>query len=571
MALPFPIAPSQTDAKSPIDQQLMDAIREDLEYLDTQIGAGGGGGGGGTTDFRVNGSLAPIKSLLPTGAGKNLDGALVASATTFSRARMSIVKGGTSGDLEIDVLRHINVNHPITKIEAQFRGATQSIGRLGSALATQSVTIATPNIATQSISKVKPSLSIRSIVNIGGQNWLVTFTGTGLLDSDYQIGDSILIAGATNALNNGERFITQVNLDGLPSVVLVNGNGVEQLAPAGTGTLSMYSYEYLATVDTNFVVGEQVTFAGHTLSANNGLKTIYAVNSGANNIVTKHTGGATQAGVLGTAACLRWVYSYAAPVDDTQYIVGESALLASHSNANNNGTYVIVRVNEGGNNLYLINTTGVNQAGAAGNVNTHRWIYNTPVDVSADISAGDFVELTSHTSANNNGLFEVKNVNRFAVNNIEIFNTLGVVQAGIVGLITTAKKVVWFDENFATSYVADKSKILLEGIKSQTDNLAIEFPVSEINRGGFTNYNLVIYAEYLTLQGAPAGRVVNELRSIFINRPIISIAQAGQVRNYQFDGNATFEPSPVPADSLLTMDILKIPDGAPTTLILSIS
>ena len=34
MALPFPIAASQTDAKSPIDQQLMDALRLNQEFLD---------------------------------------------------------------------------------------------------------------------------------------------------------------------------------------------------------------------------------------------------------------------------------------------------------------------------------------------------------------------------------------------------------------------------------------------------------------------------------------------------------------------------------------------------------
>ena len=568
MALPYPIAPSQTDAKSPIDQQLMDAIRLDLNYLDTQIG---GGGGGSTSTFRANGPLYPLRNRLAYGAGNKIDGALVLAATTFTRCRLSLLKGGSGGTLEVDVKRHIAVNHPITKIEAQYQGATQSIGRLGSALATQSVSVATPNISTQLITKVKPSLNIRSIVNIGGSNWLYTFTGSTILDSDYMIGDSILFAGATNALNNGEKVITQVNYDGLPSVVVVNASGVEQVTVTGTGILSMYSYQYLAAVNANFVAGELVTFAGHTLAANNGIKTIYAVNSGANNIITKHVGGATQAGVLGTAACSRWVYTYLVVPDVTHYVVGELALFAAHTTPANNGSFLIRAVNSGGNNIVVTNTAGVTQAGALGNVNTLRWVYATPVNVSSSIAVNDYVELTAHTTPANNGLFQVKTVNRNAVNNIEIYNAAGVAQAGIVGTITTAYKVVWFEIDYGASYVANTSKALLEGLKSQTDNLELEFYVKEVNRGGFTNYNIVVYGEYLDLQGGAAGRVAAEARSIFTTTPKIIEGQAGRVRNFQFDSGAVFAAGPIPADSLLSMDIISVPDGLPETLLLSLS
>jgi hypothetical protein len=103
----------------------------------------------------------------------------------------------------------------------------------------------------------------------------------------------------------------------------------------------MYSFVYAATVNANFTVGESVIMAGHTFAGNNGTRTIYAINSGANNIVLKYAGGQTQAGVAGTAACTRWVYSYAAAPDNTQYIVGEKALFASHTNAANNGSFII--------------------------------------------------------------------------------------------------------------------------------------------------------------------------------------------------------------------------------------
>ena len=41
MALPYPIAPSQTDARSPVDDNLMDSIRLDLDYLDAVATQGG--------------------------------------------------------------------------------------------------------------------------------------------------------------------------------------------------------------------------------------------------------------------------------------------------------------------------------------------------------------------------------------------------------------------------------------------------------------------------------------------------------------------------------------------------
>lgn len=568
MALPFPISSTQTDAKSPIDQQLMDAIRLDLDYLDSQIG---GGGGGAASTFRVNGPLYPIRGRLAYGAGKKLDGALVLAATTFTRCRLSLLKGGTSGTLEVDVNRHIAVNHPITQITAQYQGNTQSIGRLGTALNTQSIGVATPTISTQQISLVKAALNIRSIINIGGNNWLYTFTGTTLLDADYVIGDSMLFAGASNANNNGEKVITQVNYDGLPSVVVSNATGVEQVTATGTGVLSMYSYVYAATVNANFAAGEQVIFAGHTTAGNNGTKTIYATNLAANNIVTKHTGGAAQAGVLGTAACTRWTYSYSAAPDNTHYVVGESALFASHTTGANNGTFPIRAVNSGGNNIVVTNAAGVTQAGAAGNVNTLRWLYATTASVAADISVGDDVELTSHTTPANNGLFEVKFVGRFAANNIEIYNAAGVAQAGVAGVITTALKLAWFETDYSADYLANSSKVLLEGLKSQTDNLGLEFPVSQVNRGGGVNYNVVIYAVDLDLQGGAAGRVAAEARSIFTTTPKIAIDQAGRVRNYQYDSGAVFAAGPIPADSLLSMDIVSLPSGLPETLLLSLS
>ena len=60
MALDPLINPNQTDAKSPIDQLLMDSIRENLENFDTRITLSAGA----DFSFRVNGNLNLLNMLI---------------------------------------------------------------------------------------------------------------------------------------------------------------------------------------------------------------------------------------------------------------------------------------------------------------------------------------------------------------------------------------------------------------------------------------------------------------------------------------------------------------------------
>jgi len=59
MALPYPIAASQTDAKSPVDDNLMDSIRLDLGYLDGLIS-----GGNYNMSFGIDGQLIGIAGFI---------------------------------------------------------------------------------------------------------------------------------------------------------------------------------------------------------------------------------------------------------------------------------------------------------------------------------------------------------------------------------------------------------------------------------------------------------------------------------------------------------------------------
>ena len=568
MALPYPIAPTQTDVKSPIDQQLMDALRLNQEYLDAQLSAGSSAG---IIAFRVNGPLIAIKNTLSLGSGKKLDGGVITSAVTFTNARLYLENGGTSGALEVDVYRHKDVQHAIEKILAQYSGATQAIGRLGSSLATQAISQATPTINTQQITKPKASVNISSIADMGNGDFLYTFSGTSALDSDYEVGDYITFSGCTDPANDGEFQIKNVNYNGLPSVVVNNALGVAQNSAAGTGSLSLYEYTYLAVVDDDIAAGEDIILAGHTHAGNNGTFTIYKTNQGGNNIWLKYAGGDVQAGVAGTAQCTRFSYVFSVLPDDTQYIVGEKAEMSGHTNPANDGKFIIRKVNDGGNNIVVSNTVGVSQGGAAGNVDTLRWLYSTPSDASADVTVGDFIKLENHTDPANDGLFEVKFINRFTANNLEIYNENGVVQAGVAGDIISALKVIAFREDYAASYVVDKSKVALEGIVALTDNIYHEFDVKEINRLSASSYNIVIYAPDLSLQDTASGRVAREARTIFTDRPRIEVAQANVIRNLQVDIDATFEAGGVDADTILTMDILEVPEGLPSNVLLALS
>jgi len=569
--LPFPIASTQTDAKSPIDAQLMDAIRLNQEYLCTQVG---GASGGGIINFKVNGYLTRIKALLEQGAGKYLDGGPISAAVTFAAAKLYLEKAGDSGTLEVDVLRHLELQHSISDIAAQYSGNTQSIGRLGSPLNTQSISLATPSINTLQIDRAKATLDVETISNLGNDLFLYVFDGTTLLDTDYAIGDSITFSGCTNAGNDGTYIISSVNYDGLPSVVVTNASGVQEIASPGTGNLDLFSFTFAASVNAEFSAGEKANLTGHTDGVNNGSFDIFKINQGGNNIWFKIAGGQTQGGAAGSVQCNRFLYSYGAAIDATQYIVGEKAEFSGHTSAVNDGQFNITAVVGSSITVYNDDLDGTTQGGAAGTSNTLRWLYAMNVDPTTDsnVQVGDGVTMSGHSSAVNDGIFTVTFVNRFAVNNIEVYNPAGIVQGGVAGLTLSNKRLVKFKEDFSASYLAGTSKVALEGIANLTDTDGREYDVIEINRGGFSNFNVVIdSASGVGVQTFSQGRVAREVRTIFIDRPKIEVEASASKRFLQKTTTATFAAGGVPADSILTMDILQVPEGLPSTMTLSLS
>lgn len=520
MTLPYPIAASQVDKKSPIDEQLMQAIKADLEELDSRTIAATS-----SVDFRLNGRLNPRynsndSSTMPR--KHRFDGALISKDSLFQSCKITVEDGGAGGTVEVDVRRYTKPNALITSVVPLFRASIQSIARVGSSINTQSIARATPQISTQSIAKYKTQLNIQSIINLGLEDGTTLYyyrvNLDAAADSEY-VGASVKLASTTGATFDGNFTVIAVGEDGGNNVIISSASNLTtQSSAAGTLDANLWKYTYTNPVNSHFAAGEVVTMASHSNAANDGAFTIFAINQGGNNIIVTNTSGVAQGGAAGTADCNRWTFTFSSAPSSTDYVVGESVLTQSHSSGGNNGTLPIMAVNSGGNNLILYNASGVVQGGAAGTVDTCRWVYSYSSDPSADVSAGDNIIHVSTTSGNNAGTFAVKEVNRSAGTNLVVYNTAGVAQGGAVGTSATEKKKVSFGANQADIIVGSRIRIVNNTLITEDD-----YEVFERNRGGGSNYNAVIKTTGTDTLAQPQGRVALESKSLFTTRPSLTI------------------------------------------------
>lgn len=561
MALPYPIALSQVDAKSPVDDNLMTSIKYDLEYLDSLFS-----GGNYNFSFGLDGDLG-----YAAGFKRAVDTVPLYKEFQPNTCRFGLRRSGTGGQLQIDIRKHNVVKIPITGIDHQLDLLTQSITNIAPALATQAITLQAPSISTQSITFAKSAINVTSIIAV--PFGLIRYNLASAPDSDWAIGDSVTFAGCTNAANNGTFTIVEINQSGGSNVVISNSLGVAQTTAAGNAQLQLMSYNFTNPVSSEFVAGEQAVFATHTSANNNGTLTIYAINQAGNNIWVKKSNGVTQAGVAGTAQVGRWKYTYTLPVSTTDFVVGESAKMASHTSALNNGNFRITAINSGGNNLVVYNPAGVAQGAAAGTANTNRWIYSLPSNPSSSISVGQTAQLENHTTAANNGIFSVKEVNRSSLNNIVIYNESGATQAGIAGNARHTRKLI----KFASDQSANFTLLSYIEMTDTPDYLYSKqdgrspYRVLEINRGGGANYNVVIDASGGTLQSSPAGYVQTEMKSIFNSAPILSNDKTGLTANdWLVAETVDFISQTFPENTVLGLYILQMPTGNPIDLKVSL-
>lgn len=565
--LPNPISTSQVDAKSPIDEALMGAIKADLEYLDTNQQAAGAF----DYQWKVSGGLnalrwSPFTSFIRR---NRIDGGLISKPTTFQECRALLEDAGSVGTLDIDVRAYTDIDAAITSIRALYTDAIQSIGRVGSSVNTQSIARTTAQIATQSIARWKASLNILSIVTHSYDETNPTLVKymrvnlSGAPDIDW-LSAQVTISGASSGANNGTFYVVGVLDDAQNAILISNASGLDQNSAAGSADLEAWKFTFTNPVSTEFAAGETEAFlaAAHTSGANNGLFSIYKINQGGNNIITRTVGPVAQAGVAGNANVQRFTYTAAAAVA-TDYAVDEYMLAAGHTSGANNGIFRITAVNTIANGVSVYNSLGVVQGGAAGTINTERWQYSFATDPSANVTAGDWIIFIATSSALNSGWFVVKEVNHAAGTNIVVANAGGILQGGAFGSAYTAKKKV--------SFAADQSSIITTDSRINITNTLYlqedDYDVVEVNRGGGANYNAIINTNDTAEQFGAQGRVALESKSIFDTRP--SLVVNPTTYNYhntkaQVTSNMVLNATRkiVGANTKVMFDIIDVPSDA---------
>lgn len=552
---------AETDAKSPLDDDLFLKIKDNFDDLNSRVIAAGAAPVVLELQGRLTYVLDHKRSICASYVNKEFIPLL---------CRYTLKKSGTSGTFEFDIRKHTMPKTVITGIDHQYTAATSSISVKGSGLNTQSITRSTAQIATQSITHAKSTKAVQSIISLGDvpglDDDLFQYNLDVTIDSDTVVGDFVTFGSCSNALNNGSFPIVEKNRGGGFNLVVKNPSGVAQTGVAGTAQEKIMSYNFVNPVDAFFPAGYTADFLSHTDPLNNGDFTVYAVNASGNNLWVKNKDGVVQGGVAGTTDTNVWKFNLSSAALSTDYIVGETAVTASHSTSGNNGDLTIIGLNSGGNNLLLHNASGAVQGGVAGTINTNRWAYNLPTDPTSQVSVNDTMYFSGHSNAGNNGTFTIVGVTSSTV---VVYNTLGVVQGGSAGNVYTTKKLIKFSSDQSAVYTTN-SYIEMQGLADQTYNYyytRAPFRVLQVNRGGGANYNVVIDHPTGASQASTAGYVQVEMRSIFTATPVLNVDVTSLEANQNIQGSTVLlSGDTIPAQTPLMLYITSHMAGDPRDL-----
>lgn len=376
-----------------------------------------------------------------SGHYRSICASIINDAFTPARVRWVLKKSGTSGTLAFDVRKHTSPNTPITEIAHQYNAATQSIAQTGSALNTQSIARFVSQISTQSITHAKAAKNIQSIILLGYVESL----------------------GAD---------CVQYNLD--------------------------------ATIDSDTVVGDSFVAASASDSNNNGTFVIVEKNRGGGaNVVIRNAAGVAQTGAAGTIQEKIMSYNFTNPVSSTGFVAGYAHDFASHTSSANDGDLLVYAINQSGNNIWVKNPVGVTQGGVAGTVDTNFWTFALSGAASTtDYIVGEYAKTASHSSGGNNaGALKIIAVNSGG-NNLVLYNTLGVVQAGVAGNINTNRWTYALPSDPSAQVTAGDTMYMLGHTNSLNDGT---FTIKEVNRSA--SNNVVVYNESGVAQGGTTGNV----------------------------------------------------------------
>jgi len=330
---------------------------------------------------------------------------------------------------------------------------------------------------------------------------------------DVQADGKIIVAGAFTTLNAATRnFIVRLNSDGTEDLAFYNGIGTS------FGAL-LTDVKVRASDQKIFCIGNFTTVGGQTqnriavLGPSGAVDIDWASLTGAgfptqpNKIRHSSNGDVFVCGAFvsyfgityndfvkiksngvlskGSVRLQLFSFNYLAPVD-AQFAPGELFLSAGHSNANNNGNLTIYKVNQSGNNIWVKKNNSVEQAAPAGTADVFRFSYNLGALPASDFAVGEQLKAASHTTAANNGNFPIRALTATA---IIVYNTAGVVQAGVAGTCNT-NRWLYVVENNPSSNVTAGDNIRFANCTTAANNVTRD--VKQVNRGGGSNLNIVI-------------------------------------------------------------------------------
>ncbi len=555
MALIPPIEENQTDAKSPIDQSLMDGIRENLERIDDKA-TEALNSAGGNISFKVNGKLSQLDLVGAPETGEKLDGAFITSQRVITKARAYIKEQGAGGNFSFDINRRKVINYGIDSIEDLFSANIQQVARASVDLNTQSIDRATADFSTQSIGYLEAAISINSIVNITGTQWRVNLIGSGTLDTSlYEVGDYVEIENTTSNLNDGVFQILEVNRDNAYNLVLDMPSATAQLAPNGELTLIAVSYNLASIAPSEaFEAGETATMVNHNDISNDGDFDIWATNYNGNNIIIKKSTALVPQGVVaGQVQTNRYKYNFLAPVNQEAFSIGEVVNLSSHTDPLNNGNFEIKAVNFNGDNLVIYNFSGVLQAVPSGAARTFRFIYLLNIDPSGIVEVGDSIDISGCTDPLNDGTFNIVALNFNLTDSFVIYNSAGVDQALPSGVATKTEKVINLYNDPEPFFLANQSKVEILGTDSGTNDGV--FLVKDVNRSGVSPFNLIVDIAVGAAQALPSGQGISEISSIFTE--VINFTVDSDLYTINLDNKLagyTYEDG-----TILSLDLLQVP------------
>lgn len=220
---------------------------------------------------------------------------------------------------------------------------------------------------------------------------------------------------------------------------------------------------------------------------------------------------------------------------DAEAVVGDSYTVLSATTPANNGTFVVLRIGDDGeNNVVLSNGSAVAQANAVGTAQLAAFSYNLAASANINFQHGENVILAAHTTGANNGLLPIYAVNSGG-NNIIVKNATGATQGGIAGTVDCSR----LSFNFAapaTSEFGVGIYIVCSGHSSGSNNGTF------ITRGynAFGGQGLLVSVASIVLQGSPAGTCKSMLKLVNLNIDPLGLIAQGDTIVISGSDNSTF-------------------------------